>query len=154
MAWAGLQDHKGSIRGISIFSKAPITFQILDKFPIQYKPAATSQGWNNQDVVLTTHLHHVWTHKEVELYVHSPIRLHDALRYTLLTLLGPYHYTLSCPVAYWFALLPTGCVYYPALLHIPTHETPAYLHHCLGAVRLGFWGLTDTNVQTANPTPT
>lgn len=154
MAWAGLHEHRGSIPGIFIFSKAPITFQVLNKYHIQCKLAAISQGWNGQEVVWPTHLQHVRTHKEVEPYVQSPIRLHDALRYTLLTLLVSYLYKLSCCVAYCFALLPTVCVSYPALLRIPTHEVPAYLHHCLGAVRLGFWGLTDTNVQTVNHTPT
>jgi hypothetical protein len=62
----------------------------------------------------------------------------------------PLHTVLLCALVFRF--VTAVCVSFRALLHIPAHEAAAYLHQCFGAVHLGFWRLTDTDVWTVNPT--
>jgi hypothetical protein len=49
--------------------------------PVQWVSEFIPQELSGRGVKLTAHLHLVWSSKIVELYLHSPIRLHGTFTY-------------------------------------------------------------------------
>jgi hypothetical protein len=109
--------------GLGIFLIDTVSRPVLGPIqpPIQWVPGALSLGVKRPGVKLTTHLHLVPSSKEcVELYLHSPIRLHGVVLseaqeqlylYLHLTLL-----TFSFLPCFLFTFLPPFFIYlHPSL---------------------------------------